>query len=288
MTEDVTSHPIRVSPPSIWDQLIHREETFKTENLAKVSIIIPISNAAQSISITLESILSQNYSNYEIIVVDCSTDRSIEIIKNFNSDKIRIFSVSQNKRYAMLNKGLSQATGSYVNFLFPGDFYIYHETLKYIMTLASEQDLPHLIYCGTLIREGNREAKILFRELNLDLLKRGQQPTSLQSCWFKTETIKALGKFNDNYRMRGGFELLCRFYLKGNLRFMPVARVLTDYDLRSVSKEMIFTHFWETFITINYYFGFLQALKWLFIQKDSKRLLKLWLHNLKTAFSGRK
>lgn len=269
------------------ETMLKAGEKYSASDFPKVSIIIPTHNDAQLISVTLESVLMQNYPSFEIIIVDASEDRTLETIKNFHSDKVRIYSVSQSRRYDMLNKGLSHAHGMYVNFLFPGDFYISKETLNYMMILALENEFPQLVYCGTLLRDGKSEVKILFRKFGLDLLKRGQQPTSLQACWFRTDCIRQLNKFNSSYSLRGGYELMCRFAMRNEYRVVSANRVLTDYDLRAVTRPMMLKHFWETFRTVLHFFGPISAFRWLFIQHDMRRFLKLWLRSLKVAFLGR-
>jgi len=280
-------HQREKSLNALGNELHRVEDKYNDYEYPKVSIIVPTLNCSEQVPQTFESILVQNYPNYEIIVVDGgSTDRTLEAIKSYRDSKIRVYSVS-GFRYEMMNKGISQAKGTYLNFLFPGDFYIYQETLKYMMGLALGHGQPELVYCGTLIRDGKSEVKILFRELSLKLLKNGQQPTSLQSCWFKIETFKALGKFNINYRLRGGYELMCRFCLHKGLRSVSTKRVLTDYDLRLVTKWMVFRHFMETFKTIRRYFGIFHTIRWLFKQKDCYRFAKLWMRSLRVAILGK-
>ena len=225
---------IRLEQPTIGTlgiNLIDSEEKYPDYEYPKVSIIIPTFNCAQSIATTLDSILNQDYPDYEIILIDAeSTDRTLQIIKGFKDDRLHLYSVSGYHRYAMLNKGITQAHGAYLNFLFPGDYYLSRQTLRIMMKLALDNTKPDMVYCGTLLRDGKSEVKILSRELTLNLLKRGQQPTSLQSCWFKTKSLKELDKFSVFYKLRGGFDLLCRFSLKPNLKFISTNRVLTDYD----------------------------------------------------------
>ncbi|CCB91661.1 putative glycosyltransferase [Waddlia chondrophila 2032/99] len=270
-----------------WNQVEQDKFNYQDYQYPEVSVVIPCFNHCAKIALTLDSILGQNYFKYEVLVIDAgSTDRTLEVVKSYRDERIRIYSVSGYKRYEMLNKGISQASGSYVNCLFPGDFYIYPDALLFIMETALDRNLPDLVYCGTLLRDGRSDPKILYREMTLNLLKRGQQPTSLQSCWFKTETIRSLGKFNTNYKLRGGYELICRFMAHPGLRAVSTKRVLTDYDLRHVTRAMVFSHFIETLKIVRQYFGLKAMIRWLFIQKDFKRLLKIWWRQVKMAFIG--
>ncbi len=57
----------------------------ETEKIPLVSVIIPMYNSAKFISQTLESLLRQTMKNFEVVVVDdCSTDNSIEVVENFS------------------------------------------------------------------------------------------------------------------------------------------------------------------------------------------------------------
>jgi glycosyltransferase involved in cell wall biosynthesis len=261
---------------------------FKEDEYPLVSIIIPTLNCAHSIGQTLDNLLNQDYPLLEVIVIDAgSTDRTIEVIKSYRHHAVKIFSVSGYFRYEMLNKGISHANGLYFNFLFPGDFYISRSTLKYMMGLALKHDSPSLVFCGTLIRDGKTEPKILFRHLSLKILKRGQQPTSLQSCWFKRDVFQKIGKFDTSYSLRGGFELFCRFVTRGGFQTVATPHILTDYDLHLVTRNMVFTHFWETFRTIWKYFGLFHLFAWLASQKDFSRYANLWMRSAKSAFMSK-
>ena len=269
-------------------QLSMLADKYHDYELPQVSIVIPAFNCAQNISATLDSVLKQNYPNFELVVVESgSIDRTLEIIESYQDSRIHIYSVPIGQRYEMINKGISQSRGAYINFLFPGDFYIHQNTLKYMMSLALENPEARLVYCGTLLREGRTEVKVLFRSLSIDLLRRGQQPTSLQSIWFRQDVFKEIGKFNTSLQLRGGYELLCRFCLHENLKTASTSRVLIDYDLRWVTKWMVIRHFFETMQIVHQYFGFWATVRWLFIQKDTLRFTKLWWRSVKVAFYGR-
>lgn len=272
---------------STWSAFLDKEERFGDEVFPKVSVIVPTFNCAQTIDDTMQSVLSQDYPDFELLVIDGgSTDITLEVVQGYRDKRIRVFSVGTNRRYEMINIGLLQAEGLYVNILFPGDFYLYYRTLRVMMELALDHHKPHLVYCGAVLRETGTNVKILFRPLTLDLLTLGRQPTSLQSCWIRLDTFQEIGKFPPEYKLRGGFDLLCRFCLKGNLSAFSLRRALTDYDLRGITRRMVVRHFWETFKSIYRYFGWQATVRWLFTQKDIGRFLSLWRHRLLLALRG--
>ena len=87
------------------------------------SIIIPVYNAQEYIGFTLSSILSQDYPDYEIILVDdCSTDKTSEVIKPYLADNIRYFCEEKNSGGPSIprNTGVQNSSGKYI-FLFDSD-----------------------------------------------------------------------------------------------------------------------------------------------------------------------
>lgn len=87
----------------------------------KVSIIIPVFNKENYISMLLDSVCSQSYENIEIICVnDGSTDESDRIVKKFagKDSRIKCFDIKQNKgAWYARNLGLKHAQGDYVRFV---------------------------------------------------------------------------------------------------------------------------------------------------------------------------
>lgn len=86
--------------------------------MPKVSVIIPVLNCENYIAQSIESILNQTFSDFELIILDdCSTDRTIEICKRYtNSDsRVRLILNEINLGYALnRNKGIKESTGKYI------------------------------------------------------------------------------------------------------------------------------------------------------------------------------
>lgn len=123
-----------------------------------ISIIVPIYNAAQFLSIALDSVLNQGYTDYEIILInDGSTDQSAEIAQQyaFNNSHV-IFVDKPNEGVAITrNKGIEVSKGYYIMFLDADDL-IYPNTLDKIaaMLWMTNADLLRFEH-QTIDEEGN-------------------------------------------------------------------------------------------------------------------------------------
>jgi len=84
-----------------------------------VSIIMPSYNTAKYISASIRSIQAQTYGNWELIIVDdCSTDNTMEVIKSFGESRIRLLQNEKNSGAAVSrNYGLREARGKWIAFL---------------------------------------------------------------------------------------------------------------------------------------------------------------------------
>lgn len=86
-----------------------------------VSIITPNFNGELFISYTIDSVLMQSYQNWEMLIVDdCSTDSSIDIVKKYQKkdNRIKLFQLEKNSGAAVTrNKAIEEAKGEFIAFL---------------------------------------------------------------------------------------------------------------------------------------------------------------------------
>lgn len=85
----------------------------------KISIITASYNYENYIKETVQSVLSQTYNDWEMIIVDdCSTDNSIDVIKSYNDDRIKLFVNEKNLGLKeTLKRGIKEASSDWIVFL---------------------------------------------------------------------------------------------------------------------------------------------------------------------------
>ncbi len=123
------------------------EGNIKTKPL--VSIITVVYNNCNEIEKTIESVISQNYSNIEYIIIDGgSSDGTKEIIEKYSDFISKYISEKDNGIFDAMNKGLMLAKGNYVNFMNSGDHFVDSYIVSTLFnTLNDEYDL---IYGDTI------------------------------------------------------------------------------------------------------------------------------------------
>ena len=91
-----------------------------------VSIVMPSYNTGQYIASSVESVLSQTYQNWELLIVDdCSTDNTDEIMASFHDERIKYFKNEKNSGAATSrNRALREAKGKWIAFLDSDDLWL--------------------------------------------------------------------------------------------------------------------------------------------------------------------
>lgn len=111
--------------------------------MTSISVVLPVYNVANYLEQCLNSLLSQTFQDFEIIVVDDgSTDGSSDILAVYNQmiPKLHLYTQENAGLSAARNIGLQQATGKYIYFL-DSDDYLELDTFEKCMQLAESYQL---------------------------------------------------------------------------------------------------------------------------------------------------
>ena len=113
-----------------------------------ISVLIPMYNAEKFIAHSIESVLSQTFQDFEIIIVDnCSTDNSFSIAQNYTTDdRVKLFRNREN--IGMIrnwNQCILYATGKYLKFLFADDYFKNNALEEFITPFQKDPSISLVI-----------------------------------------------------------------------------------------------------------------------------------------------
>lgn len=163
----------------------------------KFSIIIPAYNAEKTITKAIESILQQDFKDYEIIVInDKSKDNTAKVAEKYNVKLIH--NKHQLKPGGSRNVGIENATGEYIIFLDADDYLYEIDTLSKIDKMIGKQKID-ILYMGFIMNvDGNLENKNIpgiEQEDKMLRLEHWQYPNVWDICWSRKFLLNNKIKF---------------------------------------------------------------------------------------------
>ena len=181
-----------------------------------VSIIIITKNHSKYLGKCLNSVLNQNYKNIEIILVDHnSLDNTAEIVKSFNSEKIKYFLYKENKGIANArNFGITNSKGKFI-FFTDSDCIVTKNWIDEGINIFLNDNVEG-VEGKTIAENQNFGASEHFVENFLG----GQYQTC--NIAYKRSTLMEVGMFNENYRIAyEDIDLALRVKKKYTIKFNP-------------------------------------------------------------------
>lgn len=165
-----------------------------------ISIIMPAYNANKTIQESIESILKQTYTNWELIIIDDSSkDNTLNIIEEYrkNDHRIKIIKNEENLGVAETrNKGLNKAQGDYIAFLDADDMWI-NTKLEKQLTFMLNNNLT-FTFTDIIVLNGGKEKEIHFdKVIDFNKLLKSNQisclTVMLESSLILESRMKSIG-----------------------------------------------------------------------------------------------
>ena len=225
----------------------------------KFSIITVTYNAATVIEPTLQSVLSQTYTNYECLLIDGgSKDDTVAKAKASGIEFAHIVSERDNGIYDAMNKGIALATGDYLCFLNAGDAFYSPDTLQRIVdAIAGEKELPHVLYGETAEVNDAREFVRMRRlkapqELNWRSFKDGM--LVCHQAFYARRDIAPM--YDLRYRLSSDVDW-CIKVMKASTRLVKIDAVVVNYLQNGLSLKHHRASLVERFKVMSSHYGLL-------------------------------
>jgi len=216
------------------------------------SIVIPLYNKEKEISQTLKSILSQTFTDFEVIIVnDGSTDNSLKVVESIKDDRIRIINKENGGVSSARNRGVLEAKGDYIAFLDADDLW----DNKYLLTmnkLINDFNNASIFSCqfGFVNNKHISPANGIHKKrgyIDNYFLEANKAPLiHTSSVIIKKSCFEIIGLFNTQYRRGEDVDMWCR--LSENFKHVFEPTLLSYYVLYAENSAC------QTLVPLDYFF----------------------------------
>jgi glycosyltransferase len=184
----------------------------------RVSIITICFNRVQTIEKSIQSVLFQDYTEIEYIIIDGdSTDGTQKVIEKYQHQIAHYISEPDNGMYGAINKGLALATGDIVGLMHSDDeFYDKHVVSKIVATFNESIVTDGVYGDGVYISNDDSEKIIRNRiggPLSIAKIKRGWLPLH-PTVYLRKSIIDKYGNYNLGFNIASDTEFLLRYLFK--------------------------------------------------------------------------
>lgn len=254
--------------------------------MVRFSIIIPVRKIPiPLIASTLESVALQKDIEHEVLLVENHNCLQIqEVINRFEAEHIKSVEADSLRVDALVQAGIEQATGEYINILRPGEYYISNYALQIVSEFIDANDGPDVVACGRIVRKDNRQ-ELKFDQFDQCALKCGCYPTTFEHLWMKSSIFESTGPFDADFQFKGKFDFFCRL-ANTPARIASFHRVLTDSHRLKTELKSPLLEGQEMIQILSKRFGPWCAIRWWFTQNQVNFFQGLF-KVLKKSFLGR-
>lgn len=205
----------------------------------KLSIITINLNDKVGLKKTIDSVVSQTFTDYEFIIIDgLSTDGSVELIQE-HRDKISYWvSEKDSGIYNAQNKGIKQAKGEYLYFLNSGDALYANDTLEKVF----EGDPHDAFICGSFYMEkgGKLEADTSYkdRDWHIAVYELFSGFLCHQAFFIHTDNFKKYGLYDESLRVVADWKLFFQGIAIDHLPVKYVDTFIVIYNMEGFSTQI--------------------------------------------------
>ena len=187
--------------------------------LPKITIITVAYNAEEVIESTVRSVLQQDYSNLEYLIIDgASTDSTLSIIQKYQ-DKITLISEPDRGVYDAMNKGIDKATGEWILFMNAGDHFYSASVVSRAVEFGSFTQDISVVYGDAEFRLKNIA---YINEASDEVSTNQYMPFSHQAAFTKSIVAKQT-KFDLTYKIAADAAFFLRLVREGyKMKHIPL------------------------------------------------------------------
>lgn len=212
----------------------------------KVSIITVCYNSGRTIEQTIQSVLSQTYSDIEYIIIDgLSKDNTLSIIDQYRHGISVLLSEKDKGMYNAMNKGIELATGDVIGTLNSDDFFSSDTSVAEIVKAFEENKCDAVFGDIAFVSQSDLQKRTrLYSSKNFTVsrFKYGYMPPH-PTFYVKNECYRKYGLYQEDYVIASDYELIMRFLYRYGISYSYIPSVLVLMQPGGVSNKSIYSRY---------------------------------------------
>lgn len=208
-----------------------------------ISVVIPVYNGEETIKETIESVLSQTFSDFELIVIDDgSQDSTLEKLSTIQDSRFKIFSYPNGGVSTSRNRGISQASSDYISFIDADDLWTpdkleaqYKALQENPQAAVAYSWTDHIDESGEFFRQGphfNLTGDIYAKLLLVDFVGSGSNPL------IRKQALIEVGGFDESLTPAADWDMWLRLAACYEFVVVPAVQILYRVSSSSMSTNV--------------------------------------------------
>ncbi len=208
-----------------------------------VSVVVPAYNVSKTIRDTIDSILKQTFSDFELIIInDGSTDNTLQVIEGVRDPRVQVYSYENGGLPEARNRGIKRATGEFITFMDADDLWT-PDKLESQVAALQKNPAAGLAYSWTCFMDS--EGKSFSQDLPSYLegnvypqLLIGNFITSGSNVMLRASTVKSVGGFDPSLKSIEDWDYWLRVAAKWAFVVVPHYQILYRQSATSMASKI--------------------------------------------------
>jgi glycosyltransferase involved in cell wall biosynthesis len=208
-----------------------------------ISVIIPVYNGEKTLKETIESVLHQTFSDFELIVInDGSQDSTLDILSKISDPRLRVFSYSNAGLAATRNRGFAHSSGEFIAFLDADDLWTADKLERQLAALQANPEAAVAYSWTDYIDESNKflrrgshltwNGDVYQKLLVINFLENGSNPL------IRREALTEVGGFYEAINTAADWDMWLRLAAHYHFVAVPSPQILYRQPVNSMSSNV--------------------------------------------------
>ena len=212
--------------------------------MSLISVIIPVYNGEKTIRETIESVLTQTFRDFELIILnDGSQDSTLDIVSSIQDSRLKVFSYPNAGLATSRNRGTFHAVGEYISFIDADDLWTPDKLETQLKALQDNPEAAvayswtnYIDESGQFLRRGGyltANGDVYAKLLVVDFLENGSNPL------IRRQALIQVGGFDESLPAAEDWDILLRLAAQYSFVAVPYPQILYRVSANSMSAHVV-------------------------------------------------